>query len=50
LFVDPENNDFRLLPDSPAIGAGVAIPGITHDKDGVAYNDLPSIGAYEYTG
>ena len=50
LFVDPDNGDFHLQAESPAIGAGVAISGITIDKDGVSYNNPPSIGAYEYTG
>ena len=55
LFVDATNanyslRDYHLQSGSPAIGAGVAISGITHDKDGVVYSDPPSIGAFEYTG
>ena len=43
LFVDPENNDFRLREGSPAIDAGVHIPGIT---DGFMGN-APDIGVFE---
>ncbi len=35
--------DFSLQPDSPAVDAGVVIPGITDDYVG----DAPDIGAYE---
>ncbi len=35
--------DFSLKPDSPAVDAGVNIPGITDDFKG----DAPDIGAYE---
>ena len=38
LFVDPVNNDFRLLPDSPAIGAA------SDGKDmGVIFDTLPVV-------
>jgi uncharacterized repeat protein (TIGR02059 family) len=46
LFVS--SSDFRLQPGSPAIGKGLRITGVTIDYDGKAYNDPPSIGAYEY--
>ncbi len=45
-FVDPENGDFRLLPNSPAIDYGTIIPGITDNYVGAA----PDAGAYEYGG
>lgn len=44
LFVDVENNDFRLNEDSPAIDSALIISGITDDFDG----DAPDVGAYEY--
>jgi hypothetical protein len=47
LFVDPENNDFRLKANSPAIGTGINV-GLTHDRAGNLYKDTPSIGPYEY--
>lgn len=43
-LVDPERGDLRLSPDSPAIDAGVVIPGINDEK----FNgNTPDIGAYE---
>lgn len=56
LFVDAENNNFMLLPESPAIDAGVSVMG---DSDAPAFditgtsrpvNKEYDIGAYEYTG
>ena len=46
MFVDPENADFRLLENSPAIDYGTHIPGITDAYIGAA----PDAGAYEYGG
>lgn len=43
-LVDPAHEDFRLRPGSPAIDAGVPIPGITDGYRGAA----PDLGAYEY--
>lgn len=43
LLSSPETNDFTLLSNSPAIDAGVVIPGITDGFTGVA----PDIGAVE---
>jgi hypothetical protein len=50
MFVDPENNDFRLKHGSPAIDAGVPIPEVTTDIEG---KPRPAgsgydIGPYEY--
>ena len=41
-----------LLPGSPAIGAGVAIPGVTTDQRGIArpQNSAPDIGAFQHSG
>jgi len=46
MFVDPENGDFRLQENSPAIDFGTVIPGITDGYAGAA----PDAGAYEYGG
>ena len=43
-FVDAGAGDFRLIEASPAINAGVVIPGITDGYVG----DAPDIGAYEF--
>ena len=48
LFVDPENDDFRLQPDSEAIDAGLVLPGRTSDFYGNPLNGAPDIGAIEY--
>mgnify|MGYP000979812208 CR=1 FL=1 len=50
LFVDPANLDFRLRDSSPAIDAGVAIPGLTRDFAGtpVPQGAAPDAGAFEY--
>ena len=52
LFVDEARRNFRLQPDSPLEGRGVAIAGFSNDADG---NVRPQgsgwdIGAYEITG
>ena len=46
LFENPAAGDFRLKAASPAVDAGVVIPGITGDYAGSG----PDIGAYEYGG
>jgi hypothetical protein len=49
-FVDPGANDFHLLPDSPAIDAGIMLDSVDDDFDGFP-RPLGSgfdIGAYEY--
>src|SRR5262249_40991618 len=35
-FVDPAGHDFRLLPGSPAIDAGITIPMVSDDFTGAA--------------
>ena len=45
-FVDAPT-DLGLEPDSPMIGAGVAISGLDTDFTGATRSDPPSIGAYE---
>jgi hypothetical protein len=44
-LTDPARGDFRLLPSSPDIDRGVAIPGINDLFSGRA----PDLGAYEFT-
>jgi uncharacterized repeat protein (TIGR02059 family) len=41
-----EPNDLHLSTSSPAIGAGIAIPGITTDYEGKAFINPPNIGCY----
>jgi hypothetical protein len=45
LFVS--TTDFHLQSGSPARDTGINV-GLTNDKDGVAWHNPPSIGAYEY--
>ena len=45
LLVDQGNGDFTLRADSPAVDAGVLIPGFNDDYKGAA----PDIGAFEFT-
>ena len=47
LFLNAAIGDFHLTDSSPAIGAGVAISGITTDITGATRADPPSAGAYE---
>jgi hypothetical protein len=42
-WLDPENNDFRLRPDSPCVDAGETIDGITERHVGQA----PDLGCFE---
>jgi uncharacterized protein (TIGR03437 family) len=44
-FVDPVNNNYQLLPTSPALAAGLIIPPYTNGYSGSA----PDIGAYDHT-
>ena len=53
MLIDTMNNDLRLLPNSPAINAGIndSIPdGITTDLDGLdrINCDIVDMGAYEF--
>jgi len=44
---DPDNENFSLLPGSPAIGKGFSLDTLTMDFTGNTFNDPPSIGAFE---
>jgi hypothetical protein len=46
-FISATN--YHLQSGSPAIGAGIAIGGLTRDFDGTLWPKLPAIGAYEYS-
>jgi hypothetical protein len=48
-FVESEldNFNFDITPGSPALGAGISIPGVTLDYTGATRGNPPSIGAYE---
>jgi hypothetical protein len=50
LFVDPENNDFHLQENSPAIDAGQTLTDVTTDLDGMLrpQGNGYDIGAYEF--
>ncbi|MGA2099309.1 MAG: choice-of-anchor Q domain-containing protein, partial [Candidatus Acidiferrum sp.] len=39
--------DFRPTPNSPVIGKGIHVAGLTHDIAGTPRGATPSIGAYE---
>jgi hypothetical protein len=39
--------DYRLLPTSPAIGAGISFEGLITDFDGITRPKIPAIGAFE---
>src|SRR5215470_5606089 len=49
-FADPAAFDFHLRSDSPAIDAGLALPGVATDYDGRVRprGGRVDIGAYEY--
>lgn len=49
-FVDVSHDDYRLMPGSPAVDAGVLIAGVAEDRDGVGrpQGAAPDVGAYEY--
>ena len=47
-FTDIDKLDFRLLPSSPAIGAGKPNIGVDKDILGNSRGNPPSIGAYEF--
>jgi len=50
LFVDPQNNDYRLKADSKAINFGNPNFGPASDILGVSRNFPPDAGCYEYVG
>jgi len=49
-FVDADNRDFHLQSNSPAIDAGISLPEVTVDKDGIPrpQGNTYDVGAYEY--
>ncbi len=49
-FINPEENNFHLSPDSPAIDRAMVIDWITTDFDGKKrpWGKAPDIGAFEY--
>ncbi len=47
LFVDYDNDDYRLQPSSPAYRTGTPLPGVPADIDGYLYNPVnPNRGAF----
>lgn len=47
LFMDANNDDFKLNGMSPAIGEGLMVDAPTSDYEQLLYNNPPSIGAHE---
>lgn len=47
LFENPANEDFRIPPMSPAVGAGILLAEPTTDFDQVPFQQPPSVGAFE---
>jgi len=47
MLIDPDDENFSLLPGSPAIGKGFSLDTLTLDFIGNTFNDPPSIGAFE---
>ncbi|NJK32077.1 MAG: hypothetical protein HC927_06465 [Deltaproteobacteria bacterium] len=50
MFADPDGGDFHIGDTSPAAEAGMPLPELSGDLDGVCFADPPSIGAYEVGG
>ncbi len=48
-FADADAGDFAIASDSPAKGAGTTYSGIGSDLAGVAFENPPSMGCYEYS-
>ncbi len=48
-FADADAGDFAIASDSPAKGAGATYSGIGLDLAGVAFENPPSMGCYEYS-
>lgn len=49
VFADPASYDYTLKAGSPAIQAGVAVPGVPVDQAGHPWRTPPSLGAYAAT-
>ena len=47
-FVDPENEDYGIVLDCPAVEGGDSYEGLGLDLAGLEFSDPPSMGAYEY--
>jgi hypothetical protein len=47
LFEDPNNENFRIQPNSPAVGAGLVVDAPLKDFYQFFYQNPPSIGAFE---
>ncbi len=47
MFEDQANENFRISPTSPAVGAGVIVAEPTSDFDQIFFQQPPSIGAFE---
>ena len=47
LFEDASNENFRIPPNSPAVGAGLTFEAPTTDYDQNPFQQPPSIGAFE---
>ena len=50
-FVDASQHDYRLAADAPALDAGIILPEVAIDRDGVErpVGRAPDVGAYERT-
>lgn len=46
-FAAATTGDLRLLPSSPALGAGVALTEAPQDHAGRCYGSPPTVGAFE---
>jgi len=50
-FIDAGSQDYHLASGSPAARAGVPLPGVETDIEGISRSAVsPSIGAYEFEG
>lgn len=51
VFVDAPGHDYHLQPDSSPVDAGVAVPDVTTDRDGVErpFGVASDVGAFEWT-
>ena len=48
VFVDVDDDDYRLDLTSPAVGKGETYAGIDKDLNDAAFSNPPSMGCYEY--